>query len=379
MEEENKIIEENQEVLENIETPVENQINDITLSKKKTNNNKNAILIILLIILLGIAGYFIYTNIIKDNEPDKPKDNNQQVTPTPTPEPTKEASNIDYGKIIEGMTYKTPDGKKTLKIVSKNDEDALKKAQELGIKLNDDNDEAINHRDYFGYYNDVLFLIYENAEEVTNNYKYHVLSGQIKGQVAQCNYTHEFVIDMSNNSLVNFDNMSDGRYYEVHKINDKYYFSEGGCAYGFVSGDVYNEQLKKLGNYFFDNDNNGNIYILDNNYVIKYDNNENIIKKSNKIEGEILRGSVTDDKTLYIIVDINKKLYLQDVINNEKYLISENDGGQYATIDGADGFSFKLENENNLIQIYEESYDNGELKYLPYCTFNPETKELIKK
>lgn len=353
----------------------EDEMKDNEFKEPKKGNG--LIIGLLIVIILGLAGFIVYDKVLKK---DEPKGNDTPVQ-TSTPEPVVTSTpNYDYNLV--GKTYKTSDGKNTLKIVSKNDKEAVSKAKKLSAY-----ESYSDEISYLGYYNEKIILLFDDNPDGkkvnNNNSKYVVLGGQ-NGQGGQCRDSHGFIINVADNTLVN---LSKGSVYEVYKVGEKYYFAEGDCAGAFLPIGVYDENLKKLGYYYINSDSSENIYVLDegkSSSITKYDKNGSIVKKtSQKYTNEINSESVSYGDTLYIIAKLNKQLYLIDVITEEKYALKGLDS-EFSGI-GIDGPDIIMDVNNNMIEIskyapeLDEKTDEFIDKYTVAYTFNPETKELTKK
>jgi flagellar basal body-associated protein FliL len=322
---------------------MEEEKNIVPEQKKEEPKHKgNGLLVtILLILVLAMAGYIVYDKVIrKDNpeeqieEKEKQEENKEEKQEQETEkeqekeEPKEEKFNLDN---LAGKTFKTKDGKKKLEILSKKDSKAVNEAKKYEfIDLNGD-------FDYFGYYNGVLFTIYKNSDLNSNNPKYVVLGGREKGNVPQCNETHEFIINTEDNSLVNLKyTPSDGGgyHYIVSKYGDNYYFSEGGCAMHFMSENVYDEKLNRIGDVILGSEKD-NFYVTNNGYVVKYDKNAKVLKQTTKKykadniyndqETESGMPIVTSNNLYFIYHDNDKEdsdFILVDVMNDKEFVLA---------------------------------------------------------
>ena len=343
----------------------ETEIMSGPLEPKK--NNK-VIIILLIIVVIGLLGYIVYDKIVLNNNTEetvKDNDNDNNKTEENNKEENKETeeetstlntpSSKDYYSNLAGKILKTKDGKKVLKIVSKSDkktyDDAVKK--DLIDPEEEDGNEDLG---YFAYYNNNLLLIYDSSHESYNekkeldSLKYMVISAS-DGSDSQCLESHAFVINKRNDMLLN---IPVNREAEIYKVKDKYYFSIGDCASGFLPVSVYDENEKEIGDYFINSDDKGNIYILKDN-IIKYDNTGNIVYKTNqKFDiNDINTMSLVVDDTLYIISKIKEKTYLINVMTEEKYEIGSFD----IVSPGNDLEPVLLRKENNTIIISVNSYN----------------------
>lgn len=361
-------------------------INNDNINQQTPNNTNKIVIILMAIVIVGLVGYIVYIRFIQRENMEKPIDNNTQENGKQNSETEKndknnsKQNNNSSNIKLEGLTFKTSDGKNTLKIVSKNDSEAKSKANNGGLHIDDE-------FDYFGYYNDKIMLIFndnpDGLEVNSNTLKYVVLGGQ-NGQYGQCRDSNGFIVNIVDNELVN---LSKGSVYKVHKVGEKYYFSEGYCALGFLPIGVYDENLKKLGYYYLSADSSENIYVLDNNnsYIVKYNKNGNIVKKTSQkyTEDTINRKNVPYNDTLYIITYINNKMYLMDVSTEEKYELNGLDDDFAGISDDKDAIDMRV--NNGVIEIsrytpeFDEQNNDWVDKYTTVYTFNPSTKTLLKK
>ena len=163
-----------------------------------SKGNLPIITILLVVIVLALSGYIIYDKVVKKE--DKPKENNiEEKEKNEEKQQEQKEPTIGFNiNDLAGKTFKTTNGKKVLKIVSKEDGDALKKAKQYGIL------DASYEYAYFGYYNDKFFVIYNDGESNKNeaNSKYIVLGGTKEGNYPQCRDTHEFVIKTTGDTLL---------------------------------------------------------------------------------------------------------------------------------------------------------------------------------
>ncbi len=346
---------------------------------KKSGKGKIVIIILVIILVLGVVGYFVYDKVIKKDE--KPKESNveekdkekEESKPNNTEE-SKKDDNTTNTNSLDGMIYKTKDGKNVLKIVSKTDEKALNDAKQYEfIDVNGD-------FDYFGYYNDTLFVMYNNGEEEKNitGSKYIVLGGREKGNVPQCRDTHEFIIDVIDGTLVNMTYTKDGagQHYLIHRVGDKYYFSEGGCAMSFLPNSVYNEQLKKLGDIYYGNDASENIYVLNGGIITKYRSNGEVVKTNSlKYDSNNLSYNfVITDETIYLVLNENGKVYLLNGLLDEKYEIGTEKDIPFSSFEGVDNVILEKKDNNIVIKVPKENSDEIKETF----TFNSNTKEITK-
>ena len=162
--------------------------------KEEPKNKGNGLLVtILLILVLALAGYIVYDKVIKKDNPqenteekqqeqkqeeNKQEENKEEQKEEEKQEPKEEKFSLDN---LAGKTFKTKDGKKTLKIVSLEDKDAIKKAKQYNVDLDLKSyaEDSSYKFDYFGYYNNKFFLIYKDGQNEDNKIdsKYGVLGG----------------------------------------------------------------------------------------------------------------------------------------------------------------------------------------------------------
>ena len=296
----------------------------------KKNVYKKSIIVVLSVFIVALV-VLLGTNMFKD------KNQNNVV-------PSNNKKTVDPELItIVGNTYKTRNNTKTLKIVDIKDNSSRELAKE-----DDYYEDEIASRQYFGYYNDELFFL----DVYTKTPKYFVVGGRKVGSDAtQCPDTYQFIIDVANNVLVNLDYEGEtyGHYYDVIKSGDNYYFAEGGCGGIFIPDKLYTEKLEVIGDYLINSDSKG-IYVLKDGYIIQYDYNNHVIKKSNlKYEMFYIgSNSVIVDNTLYILYEKEDKLYLVDAMNDKEYEIGDS---YYLCVVGADCNPVTLEVNNSVITI----------------------------
>ncbi len=334
---------------------MEEEKNIIPEPKKEEPKAKgNGLLVtILLILVLALAGYIVYDKVIKKDNPqenteekqqeqkqeenkqeeNKQEENKEEQKEEEKQEPKEEKFSLDN---LAGKTFKTKDGKKTLKIVSLEDKDAIKKAKQYNVDLDLKSyaEDSSYKFDYFGYYNNKFFLIYKDGQNEDNKIdsKYVVLGGVKEGHYPQCRDTHEFVLRTTDNTLMNIDYEKGGTI-EIRKIGNSYYFLQGDCALGFRQSSVYNENEKVIGESILAIDSNENFYLVSNGYVKKYDKNAKELKKtSNKYENnKIVNDSETEsfpiekDNNLYFLYqDYEKedsKYIIVDFMNDKEYVM----------------------------------------------------------
>ena len=308
-----------------------------------------SVFIILLVVLLG-------TNMFKD------KNQNNSV-------PSNNQKEVDPELItIAGNTYRTKNNTKTLKIVDIKDNGSRELA-----KQDDFYEDEITNRQYFGYYNDELFFL----NLYTKTPKYFVVGGRkVGGDATQCPDTYQFIIDVSNNILVNlnYDGTPYGHYYNVIKSGNNYYFAEGGCGGIFIPDKLYTEKLEVIGDYLINSDSKG-IYVLKDGYIIMYDYNNQVIKKSNLKYNmfDIGSNSVIVDSTLYILHEKDDKLYLVDALNDKEYEIGDS---YYLCVVGADCNPVGLELKDKEITITVNKL--GDFYNDDVYHFNTKTKTMTK-
>ncbi len=332
----------------------ENKTVPETMIPSKKNNT--GIIVLLVVLVLVLAGYIVYDKVIK-----KPQEDN--IT---------EKDNKDENPILDnlaGKVYKTTDGKKILKIVSKTDSKALEDAKKLN--LNPVEAEV----DYLGYYNDVFFYIYR--DEIEADSRYFVLGGVKEGSFPQSRDTHSFIIDTKENILLDIDYEA-GNTILIHRVGNKYYFSQGGTALSFMSDRVLDENLKVIGSDYYGSDDNGNIYVRNNKKITKYNSNGEVVKVNETAyeSSDLGYSKLVMNDTIYLIISTDSKVYLLNGLTNEKYELGSVDKINFSDFDEFPGI--ELEKKDNIILINDPNL-TGEKDKTVIFTFNPSTKELIKK
>ena len=147
-----------------------NQVNqNNNVNQPIPNNNTNKIVFVLMALLIvGLAGYIVYSKFIQKNDNFKPNDiqeqennnsnqndennnsneniesnnSNENIESNNSNENSQQGTNNSGSANVVGTTYKTKDGKKTLKILNKKDDGYS--AEYNGTKL--DIHEYANHR-----------------------------------------------------------------------------------------------------------------------------------------------------------------------------------------------------------------------------------------
>ena len=305
-----------------------------------------------------------------------PRDNKKNKIKTFVYDITSKKISLRKEINLAGKTFKSKDGKNTLKIVSLDDSEALKQAKKYNVDMEDlDADFNIFTFNYFGYYNNTFFLIYYDAEDNFNleDSKYMVLGGTKEGNFPQNRDTHSFVINKENNTLVDF-NKKFGDNVVLHQVGNNYYFAVGGCGGGCFSNAIYNEQLKIIGEEYYGNDSNNNIYVLNNEIITKYGPNGEIVKTNSKKYNlqNLSYTHVIINDTIYFLLLENEKVYLFNGLTDEKYELGSKDNisfSSYYDFPGAE-----LREKDGVIIIEPSLYIEGNYKF----TFNPSTKELKK-
>ena len=353
------------EVKSNVQPTMDNRsVNNTPMSKEEKPKNNNILVILLILIIVGVGGYFAYTKFIA-------KENDNSI-PTPTPSNNQEQDNDNKneennnsndnnqqgtnnnGSVnVEGLTYKTNDGKKTLKILKKNGEGYS--AEYNGTKL-----------DIYGY---------ENYD------KYGAFVGDKAGTNSQCG-EYYFVVNNQTQELLNFE-YGDSSEYIVEKVGNKHYFIRKKC-YSINSGEdaVYNEDLNKIANEFITLDKNNNFYAMKDGYITKFDSNGKEIKHSsikpdNKYDLSLDNASIIDNN-FYALVEVSSKLYLYDFSKDTKIELNN----PYKSIICPDGncaegiASMQIIGKKLLIILhpsfgYERAYQN-DVTYL----YNPSNSKL---
>ncbi len=310
----------------------------------------------------------------------------------------------------EKNIYKSRDNKETLKIVDKNDKQAKIDVRNIWLKeykeeCKNNNDYFMNNEDiscstldknidkyleknyfnflgnnsYFGYYNNTIVTL-EETEEDDN---YLVINGDNIDSDVQCHMWY-FLINKKTGIIEKYN---DG-YYGFIKTPKGYYFTITSCE-GEDIPDVYTSNWKNLGGLLSSKaDNDGNIYAIKDNYVIKYDIKGTELKKSDKyktIGSALLVNNVlyyiaeNDDYVFQLVnfetnekteIDSHKKVIESLMEKNEDFKTSINDSGmsinEYLTPDFS---NIKLEGNTIVINLFSD-----ENKY----TYDLNTKKLEK-
>ena len=269
-------------------------------SEPKKNNS--ILIIIMALIIVGLAGYIIYTKLIQktpekpvDNNTEEKAENNKQEENNTEENNEQEENNTsnENNSNIEGVTYKSKDGKKTLKI---NKRDTNKQGEEYypaeynGTKLNL----------YFEYYD-----------------KYSSFYGDKVNGNSQCG-EYFFIVNNETKELIDTKNEKYPTY--LHYIGNKYYIATGNNCSGVSN--LYDVNMNKLADEMIAR-RDGNLYAIKDNYLIKFDKDGKTVKKGTvKIDRDnskdiLLSDPIIKNGNLFSIVSSNGKVNLYD-FNNDK-------------------------------------------------------------
>ncbi len=280
-----------------------NTQNNNELQNKKSNS---VLVIIMGLIIIGLVGYIVYTKVIEKDEPkpidntqEKENNNSKEQEETNTNENNEQEENNNTNEKEEnnnkktdvvGTTYKTKDGKKSLKITKKTADGYS--AEYNGIKLN-----IQGYDDYD---------------------KYGVFFGDKAGNGSQCG-EYYLVVNNENQELINMDYDHD-YVYVVKKVGSNYIFIKRDCP-GVYSKAVYTEDLKTVAKEFIIANKNS-FYAMKDGYITKFDSNGKELKHSSiKPDNNnilALDGASIIDDNFYALVEVNSKLYLYDFSNDKK-------------------------------------------------------------
>lgn len=360
-----------------------NQNNNNNINQQMPNNNTNKIVFVLMaLIIVGLVGYIVYTKFIEKDDNTKPNN-------------TQESSN---NQIVEDNTEindntNNQENNNTETNLNQNEQQSTNNNVDKNIYKTADGKHTLNIKDFKNKSNPRL--IYDGktikvASDDSGPYGYY----ESKGKYAvygdgngQCS-TYFFIVNTENNTLVNFDSK---KFNDVVQIGNNYYFIQkefcGGDGFDIYTG-VYTENMKKIGTAFFGKDDNNNIYVLDKDVVVKYDQNGKELFRSNKkyeqkniIEwytGNLCEPVITSDNNLYFVYsgenDVN---YLVDVVGGKEIQINKKSDSQYKM--NFYGCDFDP-GSNNFVFTYDlESCGSGcwsdQLKY----TYNIKTGNLTSK
>ena len=234
-----------------------------------------------------------------------------------------------------------------------------------------DNEELIIYKidnDYYGYYyNNLEFReIYVDLKYINNFEDDKYVTYSFSG--SQCG--NNILINKKTNSIE-----KTGSSLGFIKTNNGYYLKESECWTEGGPTSIYTNDWKLLGTLFktkdFDDfeeqknnslDNDGNVYVYNNGYVIKYDVNGNELYKSNKFD-EIGFGRIIGDK-LYFISKKNNIIYLCNTNDNEMIEVIKDYSNELS--DYMD-FSYKdnvISITNTNTEVFEYNLNTKELKKL---------------
>ena len=286
-----------------------NTNNNMEQQIQPSKSNNKMLIVLMALIIVGLAGYIVYSKFIQKNDNHEPKPNDTQEQDNNNSNQNEENNNSNENngsnnsnendqqgtnnngstKVV-GMTYKTKDEKKTLKILDKKGDG------------------------YSAEYNNTKLDIY-GYEKYD---KYSVFVGDKAGDASQCGQYH-LVVNNQTQELMNFK-YGDSLEYFVEKVGNKYYFIQGMCVSAYNKA-VYNEDLNKIADEFIKSDKNY-FYAMKDGYITKFDSNgkevkHSSIKPDNKYDLALGDASIIDNN-FYALVEVSSKLYLYDFDKDTK-------------------------------------------------------------
>ena len=181
--------------MENNNQNLNNQVNtnNGNVNQKASNNTNKIVFVLMALIIVGLVGYIVYTKFIQKSDSHKPNDTQEQENnnsnqndennnssenneSSSSNENSQQETNNSSSTNIVGTTYKTKDGKKSLKILKKNGDG------------------------YSAEYNDTKLDIHEYQ----NHNKYGVFVGDKAGNDSQCG-EYYLVVNNQTQELINLE------------------------------------------------------------------------------------------------------------------------------------------------------------------------------
>ncbi len=378
--------------MDNNDLNIKKEQNNITKEKTQfSNNNSKIIFLILSLVIIGLIAYIVYINFFQRKNVNKSKTNDVQEQKNNISNETNEQNyNINVPTIdtreqesnnsnendeqninddvitkIEGLTYKTPDGKKTLKILNES-----KYYEELDTQV------------YHAEYNGKKIKLFVNRKYD----KYIEFSGDDIDHFSQCG-SYFFIVNIQNNTLIDLDV---SKYNYIEQIGNNYYFIQkkfcGGDGFDLYEN-IYTENMKKIGTAYFGKDVNNNFYVLDNGVVVKYNQNaKELFRSSKKYEQnniiEMYNSNscepvVTNDNLYFGYSGENGIYYLIDIVGNKEIQINKKSDSEYEMDFYGCDFNSK---SNDFVFVYElESCGSGCWSDRLTYTYNIKTGNITSK
>ena len=306
-----------------------------------THINTNKIVFILMaLIIVGLTGYIVYTKFIQNDDKPGSKPNNvkeqennnlnqneennnknENNESNNSSENSEQNTNNSSSTNIVGTTYKSSDGKKTLKILKKDE------------------------NEYYAEYNEKKLHLYEYKRYN----KYSLFVGDKEGDGSQCGQ-YSFIVNNASKEIIGLNNEE---LYNIVDVGDRYYFINDKCV--DQSDKVYNENLTLIAENYIGKDKKNNFYAIKDNYIVKFDKNGNVLKKGSvKLEknGDILLCSPSiNDNNLYSLIELGSKAYLYDFENNKKYELENKNSQHICVFQIDDGDCISMELLDNVLII----------------------------
>jgi len=213
---------------------------------------------------------------------------------------------------------------------------------------------------YYAYYDNEMIYIHTDEENDENYASYFGGEGQCPMQ--------NFLINKKTKIIEKYDSDHLG----FIKTKNGYYFTKdnnSGCSLEWTKN-VYTTNWKLLGTVldYYPVDNQGNIYVIDGNDIVKYDTNGKELFRNSDYK-EIGNGIIVDNILYIIVKDKNNVIYLLNLNDNYKVEIAKNDEKNFSLWPSI--WISLTDNSTELIITY-----NGTNKTVFIYSFS--TKKLVK-
>ena len=301
------------------------------------NKNKNLIIGVLVFIIALLLAVLVFLVFIKKDEPQKQvksqenthENDKLQQQDEKNDNTQEDNSSQQQGKtqsntqINEGDVYKSIDGKRRLRVVTKANGELYRNIYAEAKKIYDAKVSEFGYQhDEYQYDGNYLYfddgLIIEIKQEQEDD-KYAIYEGDDPGNNHQY-YVYEIILNKSTKQIVNKSIFNGAGKYEFWctsfaKLNDKYYFV---VPRNEEFSEVYSEDWEKLGavggTYREEN------YVHNNAlYYIKYENNSFYLANTSGLKKVLLENVKVDD---FYIISWYENNILQMSINSDKEICS---------------------------------------------------------
>ena len=261
---------------------------------KEENKKKNLIigvLVFIIVLFLAVGVYFLFIKKDKSEEPPKPQDNVQ---------------------INEADVYKSSDGKKSLQVVTKSNDELYRKVYAEAKKIYDTQvfESEYQYDGNYLYYDDGSIIEIKQEKE---DDKYAIYEGDNPGNAHQY-FEYEIFLNKSTKEIV--DSVSKYEFWgsTFIKLDNKYYFI---IPQGEEFSEIYSEDWNKLGTIGWYTEEE---YVHNNVlYFVTYENNSFYLANTSGLKKVLLENVKVDG--FYILSSYESNI-LQMSINTDKEICS---------------------------------------------------------